>query len=143
MRCVDVNVLVYAHRLEADRHAEFRAWLDAARFGDEPLGVSDLVLAGFVRVVTHARIFKEPTPPDTALRFARLLREAPSTVALEPGERHWSIFERLCSAVAARGNTVPDSFLAALALERGATWYTADRGYARFPGLRWRHPLDA
>ena len=31
---------------------------------------------------------------------------------------------------------------AALAIERGCEWITTDRDYARFPGLRWRHPLE-
>jgi predicted nucleic acid-binding protein len=35
---------------------------------------------------------------------------------------------------------VSDAFDAALAIELGAEWITADRDYARFPGLRWRHP---
>ena len=34
-----------------------------------------------------------------------------------------------------------DAFLAALAIESGSEWITTDRDYARFPGLRWRHPL--
>ena len=35
-----------------------------------------------------------------------------------------------------------DAYHAALALEHGAELLTADRDFARFPGLRWRHPLD-
>jgi uncharacterized protein len=61
---------------------------------------------------------------------------------LAPGERHWSIFAELCRRTGAVGNVVPDAFLTALALEQGATWVTADRTFARFPGLRRRHPLD-
>ena len=37
----------------------------------------------------------------------------------------------------------PTPLPAALAIENGAVLYTADRGFARFPGLRWCHPLDA
>jgi hypothetical protein len=59
-----------------------------------------------------------------------------------PGERHWEIFTRLCRGTDAKGNVVPDAYLAALAIEAGAEWVTTDRDYARFPGLRWRHPLD-
>jgi predicted nucleic acid-binding protein len=32
-------------------------------------------------------------------------------------------------------------YLAALATEHGATWVTTDRGFARFPSLRWTTPL--
>lgn len=61
---------------------------------------------------------------------------------MSPGERHWEIFTRLCRSARARGNLVPDAYLAALAIESGTEWITTDRDYARFPGLRWRHPLD-
>lgn len=59
---------------------------------------------------------------------------------MAPGERHWSIFTGLCRDVAARGNTIPDAYLAAIAIEQSATWVTADRGFARFPDLRVEHP---
>lgn len=143
MRCVDVNVLVYAHRPEAPNHVEFRSWLEEARAGHEPLGLSDLVLSGFVRIVTHPRIFREPSPLPVALDFVDALRRSPAASFVAPGERQWSIFVDLCRAVEARGNVVADAFLAALAIEQGATWVTADRSFGRFPGLRWQHPLDA
>lgn len=40
------------------------------------------------------------------------------------------------------GNLVPDAYLAALAIESRAEWITADRGFVRCPGLRFRHPLE-
>lgn len=143
MRCVDVNVLVYAHRPESEGHEAFRGWLDAARAADEPLGLADIVLSGFIRVVTHPRVFREPSPLPIALDFVEALRAAPGSRMLNPGERHWAIFRDLCTATSATGNRVPDAYLAALVIENGATWVTADRGFARFPGLRWTHPLQS
>lgn len=142
MRGVDVNVLVYAHRSDTEDHRAFRAWLDDARQGEEPLAVSDMVLSGFIRVVTHPRVFADPTPAEQAWAFAEAIRSCPAAVQFAPGKRHWDIFRRLCVATGARGNQVPDAFLAALAIESNATWMTADRGFARYPGLRWAHPLD-
>lgn len=138
----DVNVLVYAHREDAPDHARYRDWLEGVVNGPEAFGLSDLVLSGFVRVVTHPRVFARPTPADRALAFADALRSAPSRVRIEPGDRHWEIFERLCLEAGATGNLVPDAWLAALAIESGSDWITTDRDYARFPGLRWRHPLS-
>jgi hypothetical protein len=51
------------------------------------------------------------------------------------------IFRDLCRAANAKGNLIPDAYLAALAIECGGEWVTMDREYARFPGLRWRSPL--
>lgn len=142
MRFVDVNVLVSAHRPESPDHAGFRSWLDEARTADEPLGLGDLVLSGFLRVVTHPRVFKTPTPLDVAVEFVAALRSTPNVVGMLPGDRHFNIFLRLCRDIGARGNDVPDLYLAALAIETGSTLWSADRSFARVPDLHWRHPLD-
>lgn len=141
MRCVDVNVLVNAHRSDGHRHTEFRDWLERARRADEPLGLVDVVLSGFLRVVTHPRVFRDPTPLLDALEFVDSLRVTPNAMRVQPGERHWSIFRGLVETSEARGNLVADAFLAATCIEQGATWYSADRDFARFDGLDWRHPL--
>jgi predicted nucleic acid-binding protein len=39
------------------------------------------------------------------------------------------------------GNLTSDAHLAALAIEHGATLYSADVDFSRFPGLRWVDPL--
>jgi len=139
---LDVNVLVYAHREDSPDHPAYRAWLEEAVSSDAPFGMADIVLSGFLRIVTHARVFTDPTPIDRALAFADALRSRINRVRVAPGERHWEIFSRLCHAAGIRGNLVPDAYLAALAIESGSEWITTDRDYSRFPGLRWRHPLD-
>ena len=141
MILVDVNILVYAHRPEAVRHEEYRHWLQDVLNGDQAYGMADLVLSGFLRIVTHPGICKDPTPVQTALSFVSQLRNRPNCVRIHPGPRHWEIFERLCTAAHARGNLIPDAYLAALAIESGCEWITTDRDYSRFPGLRWRCPL--
>lgn len=88
-------------------------------------------------------MFDPPAPIEQALAFADALRDQPTAVLLGPGPRHWGIFERLCLEAGAKGNLVPDAYLAALAIESGAELITTDRDFARFPGLRWRHPLSA
>ena len=75
------------------------------------------------------------------MRFAETIRCCPQCVNVEPGPRHWEIFTGLCKAAGVKGTLVPDAYFAALAIESGCEWITADRGYSRFPGLRWRHPL--
>ncbi|HLG01702.1 MAG TPA: type II toxin-antitoxin system VapC family toxin [Acidimicrobiia bacterium] len=142
MRCIDVNVLVNAHRVDAPHHDDHRRWLDHARQDHEPLGVTDLVLSGFLRVVTHPRVFREPTPLAVAIDFVEALRSSPAVTSIAPGDRHWAIFIDLCRTGDARGNLIPDAFLAALAIENSATLVTADRGFRRFDGLRLENPAD-
>lgn len=141
MQLVDVNVLVYAHRNDAVDHSTYRAWLDAWIESDAAFGMSEQVLQGFVRVVTHPRVFVRPTPLEMALEFAESIRSRPNCFPVRPGERHWGIFTRLCREAGAGGNLVADAWLAALAIESGSEWITTDRHFSRFRGLRWRHPL--
>jgi len=136
-------VLVYAHRRDADRHAEYRGWLERVMNADQAYGVADLVLSGFLRIVTHPKVFKQPTPLPQAAAFCAALRSRPNASLLSPGQRHWQIFTELCTEVGARGNLIPDAYLAAIAIETDSDWITTDRDYRRFSGLRVRHPLDS
>ncbi|WP_089945982.1 type II toxin-antitoxin system VapC family toxin [Candidatus Entotheonella palauensis] len=141
MILVDVNVLVYAHREDVNDHSAYHAWLHDVVTGNQAYGMSELVLSGFLRVVTHPRIFDPPSPLTDALAFTQAVRTQPHCVRIVPGPRHWDIFEELCQLSGARGNLIPDAYFAALAIESGSEWITTDRDFGRFPGLRWRHPL--
>jgi hypothetical protein len=138
----DVNVLVYAHRPAARQHARYRRWLENVLASEAAFGVADHVLAGVIRVVTHPAVLSDATPPEIALDFVEQIRSSPNCLIVQPGDRHWRIFAQLCRRTGARGNLVPDAFLAALAIEAGAELITTDRDFARFPGLRWRHPFQ-
>ena len=136
MRLADVNVLVTAFRDDAPGHKVCRGIVESMVDGQLPFGVSDLVLSGFLRVATHPRVFDPPAPADVALAFAEAYRSASNAVPVAPGPRHWEVFARLCAEAGVTGNAVPDAYFAALALESGCEWVTADRGFRRFPGLR-------
>lgn len=136
----DVNVLVHAHREDSILHDPCLRWLTETLESDRAYGVSELVLSGFLRVVTHPRVFAVPTDITMALLFVEQVRSRPNCVVLHPGTRHWPIFAQLCRSASVRGNLVPDAFLAALAIESGSRWVTTDRDFARFPGLSWIHP---
>jgi uncharacterized protein len=138
----DVNVLVYAHRRDTSDHDVYRAWLESVLNADSAYGMSDLVLSGFLRVVTHPRVFSHPSSLPDAMAFANQLRDQPNCVPVVPGRAHWRIFSRLCSEANVKGNLVPDAYYAALAIEHGCEWATTDRDFSRFNGLKWRHPLS-
>jgi len=142
MRCIDINVLVYAHRTELPDSDAYSAWIEESRVARELLAVPSLVVSGFVRLVTNRRIFPDPTPMSMAWDLVHKLRESDSVEILEPGPRHLALFEELCVHANATGNLVTDAYIAAMAVERGATLYSADRDFARFDGLRWKHPLN-
>ncbi len=138
----DVNVLLYALREDSDRHSEYRSWLHAALNGPERVALFEPVLAALMRIGTHPSIYRTPTPRPIVDAFVDGCLAAPAALALRAEAGHWAGFRELCRRTDCRGNLVPDAYLAALALEHNCTFVTTDRDFARFPRLRWRHPLD-
>lgn len=135
MILLDVNVLVYAARREFVDHDRAHAWLGAALTGDEPVAVTDEVLAGAIRLLTHHRVLRTPLSGDAALAYCRAVRSAPAVLVPTPSARRWSLFERLVAGLGLRANDVPDALLAATAMDLGARVATFDRGFRRFPDL--------
>ncbi|MGH3601234.1 MAG: TA system VapC family ribonuclease toxin [Pseudonocardiaceae bacterium] len=133
----DVNVLVYAFRREVDQHGRYAAWLAAMVAGADELALHDTVLAGAVRLATHPRIFADPAPMPVALDFIARIRGAQRARWLPSSDAAWTELELLTSQDRGlRGNLVPDALLAALARTHRCRIATADRGFARFPGVR-------
>jgi toxin-antitoxin system PIN domain toxin len=138
MRMPDVNILVYAHREEAREHRRYAEWLMECATGAEPFALSEPVLHGFVRVVTNPRIFDPPSTCEQAFRFLNALLARPACILIRPGPRHWPIFHQLCTSSRISGKLVADAVHAAVAIESGCEWVTADTDFSRFaPPLRW------
>jgi uncharacterized protein len=138
----DVNVLLQAFMPLSPHHALCRQLVEETVETQEAFGVSDLVLSAVVRIATNPKVFKPPASPKRAFEFADVLRDHPKAVLVAPGMRHWRIFRDLVEATDTRGSNTTDAYLAALAMEHGCEWWTADRDFARFPGLKWRHVLE-
>ena len=141
MRMPDVNVLVYAHRRDEAFHDPYRDWLEALVRSDEPFALSPLVAGGFLRIVTHRRIYTEPTPLAQALATIETLATRSNCRVVGPGPRHLELVAGACRAARATGKLVADACHAAVAIEGGCEWVTRDGDFARFEGcgLRWRH----
>jgi predicted nucleic acid-binding protein len=56
---------------------------------------------------------------DEAFGFFDDLLGQPHCQLVEPGERHWDIFRRLCIETDIRGSRVSDAWFVALAIEMG------------------------
>ena len=141
MMLVDTNVMIYAHRRDVPRHQEYREWLQQLVDGPQPYAVSDFAIAGMVRVVTNPRIFRQPATIAEALDFADMIRHQPHARLVNPGPGFWQIFSSLCRQAQVRGDLVPDTYLAALAIEHGCEVISDDKDFDKFPGLRWSRPL--
>lgn len=137
----DVNVLLAGFRADHVHHSAAREFLNGARAGGRTLGLSDVALASVVRLATNSRVFVRPDTVDAVAEYIDALLEPPAQL-VRAGDSHWPRFVDLCRRLALRGNLVPDAYLAAIALEQGAELVTFDRGFGRYPGLRWRSLLD-
>ena len=142
MQSPDVNVLVSAFREDATHHRLCRTWLVGASCGRDQIGLSELVLSGVLRVLTHRRVFHPPTPNEAATAFVDALLAQPASVALRPGSGHWHIFRSMSATLRLTGNRIPDAYHAALAIEHGCEWVTLDRGFSAYSGLRLVNLLD-
>ena len=142
MRLPDVNVLLAGFRVDHVHHGLAYEFLEEARSGNQPLGLSDFALTSVLRMATNSRVFIEPDSADAVIEYIDVLLEAPGEL-LRTGSTHFSRFTALCRSLQLRGNLIPDAYLAALAFEQGAELVTFDRGFGRYPGLRWRCLLDS
>jgi toxin-antitoxin system PIN domain toxin len=137
----DVNVLLAGFRPDHVHHRPARAFLDDARSQTITLGVSDGALTSLVRLATNPRVFVQPDTIDDVLDYIDALLDPPVQI-ITAGPGHWRRFAGLCRELNLRGNLVPDAYLAALAFEQRAELVTFDRGFGRYPRLRWRCLLD-
>ncbi len=140
MDFLDVNVLINAYRPDAKDHIVVAKYVNGLIVGAEPFAIASVSLSALLRIATHSKIFIPPSPIDDVLKFIDQLKALSHCLIVEPGDRHWDLFVDLCRKGQAQGNLISDAYLAAMAIEIGAELVTDDRGFARWPGLRWRHP---
>jgi uncharacterized protein len=129
----DVNVLVAASRSDHPHHATARAWLEQALINagqGTPFTLQPMVIASFLRLVTHPKIFIQPTPMSEALRFVDALLSAPG-VEQPALAAEWPQFRKLCADKALAANDVPDAWLAAAVIHQGEHVISFDADFKR------------
>ncbi len=129
----DVNVLVAASRADHPHHAAAHAWLLSAMEGARtgvPLGLLGTVVASYLRLVTHRKVFVEPTPMASAIAYVDALLQRPG-VALLAMQDEWAPLKKLCLELDLRDNEIPDAWIAASVLQRQETLATFDRDFVR------------
>ena len=141
MILVDTNLLVYARVSSLPQHEAARNWLEG-RLNDRPrVGLPWPSLLGFLRIVTNSRIFERPDSIRAAWAQVEAWLDRPNVWIPQPAEGHAAILGRLLTHAAGGANLIPDTHLAALAIEHGLTVCSTDGDFARFPELRWVNPL--
>jgi toxin-antitoxin system PIN domain toxin len=132
----DVNVLLNASDQTAHHHAIARRWLETALSSSERVGLTWLVLLGFLRVSTNPRVYDHPLTVTDALDLIDEWIDLPSTGIVAPMSSHQAVLRGLIEAAGTAANLTTDAHLAALAIEHGATLATFDGDFHRFSGLK-------
>ncbi|HXQ22345.1 MAG TPA: type II toxin-antitoxin system VapC family toxin [Candidatus Acidoferrales bacterium] len=138
----DINLLLYAYNEALPQHAAARAWWKNLMTNERAVAIPWAVSFGFIRLATHPALFRDPLPPLEALERVQGWLTRPHVHILEPGGRHLSIVESLFSATGVAGSLTTDTHLAALAIEHQCELHSNDGDFGRFPGLRWRNPIE-
>lgn len=141
MIVIDVNLLLYAYSNPSPRQERARGWLEMVLSGGELVGLPWQVVSAFIRIATNTELPQLRRPAEEAVRVVDEWLRQENIRILLPSDGHWSLFRRMIVEGQATGDLVSDAELAALTIEYGGVLYTADRDFARFPGLRWVNPL--
>jgi uncharacterized protein len=132
----DVNVLVAASRKDHTHHTTALDWLEGA-LAEAPAGrgllLMPMVVASFLRLVTHPKIFVNPTPTANAVAFIDALLALPG-VHMPALGAEWSRLRELCLSKTLRANSVPDAWLAAAVREHGDHLVTFDTDFKKLIG---------
>jgi toxin-antitoxin system PIN domain toxin len=142
MILVDANLLLYAEDALSSQHALACEWWDAQLSGSAPVCLCWTVLGAFIRIGTNPRVFAHPLTLEQAIVRVESWLVQPCVRIISPAERHWTVFQQMLVKGQAVANLVTDAHLAALAVEHGCELCSTDRDFVRFPGLRWRNPLE-
>lgn len=143
MLVVDTNVLLYAADQDSEFHSRCRRLIDGLRQQPAPVFLTWSICYEFLRVSTHAKVFRMPWAPADAWRFIDALLGAPGFSLLRPTERHAAVLaQTLLELPDLRGNLMHDLHTAVLMREHGVSRiYTRDADFHRFPFLSVVDPL--
>lgn len=143
MILADVNLLLHAYNKQAAEYPAARRWWTAVMSGSEPVGIAWIVVLGFLRISTSRHAFRQPLSIEDAVSIVDDWFEASATELVQPTPRHWTVLREQLKTGQARSDLTTDAHLSALAIEHGATLYTTDRDFTRFPGLKFVNPLES
>jgi toxin-antitoxin system PIN domain toxin len=132
MKLFDVNVLIYAHRIDQVHHDFYREFIEDLVNGVESFGLSPLTAVGFVRIVTNPKFPNGPTPLVQALAVVDSFSTLSHCIWTPPAKRHWELTRDLCRQSSCSGKGVADAQHAAIAIEHACEWVTRDRDFEKF-----------
>jgi toxin-antitoxin system PIN domain toxin len=139
-RLVDANLVIWAHHEQFAQHPQARRWWAATLTSAPAVGIPWPTILAFVRISTHPRALSRPLDVSHAFEVVEGWLARPNVFVPVPTDRHGPLLGTMLREGKAAGNHSTDAHLAALAVEWGLEVVSADRDFARYPGLRWHDP---
>ncbi|CAN5878319.1 type II toxin-antitoxin system VapC family toxin [soil metagenome] len=137
MIAFDTNVLVYAHRREAQEHEQAFELVRSYAEGRDAWAIPWPCVYEFFSVVTNPRIWnRSATPPEAAWRQLEAWFDAPGLRLLAETAGFREVLAEFACRPRVRGPAIHDARVAALCVAHGVeTLFTRDRDFALFPEL--------
>ncbi|MBK7549684.1 MAG: PIN domain-containing protein [Rhodoferax sp.] len=140
----DVNVLLAASRKDHAHHMVAHGWLlETLETAGQKSNLSLLttVIASFLRLATHPKIFSVPTPIQHAVDFIDAILACPG-VNLLAAQDEWPRLRALCLEQNLGGNDMPDAWIAACVLQQQEILATFDKDFIRLLPANQLHLLQ-
>lgn len=127
----DVNVLVAASRADHPHHQVALSWLTETLTQTSArahLKLLTTVVASFLQLVTHPRVFAKPTPTALAIAFIDGILASPGAAMMNVQDE-WPKLRALCLDKKLTANALPDAWIAACVLQNKEILATFDRDF--------------
>jgi toxin-antitoxin system PIN domain toxin len=140
---VDTNILVYAHRRDAEFHAVAAGQVKALAEGRSAWAIPWPCLHEFFAISTHPKIYDPPSTRSQAIAQIDTWLASPTLSVLSEPASYWNQLKSVLATGKVIGSMVHDARIAALCSAHGVReLWSADRDFGRFsPVLSVRNPL--
>lgn len=143
MIAVDTNILVYAHRRDAEFHAAAAERIKALAESKSAWAIPWPCLHEFFAISTHPKIYDPPSTLTQAIAQIDAWLASPSLSVLDEPTGYWDRLKTMLKAGKVIGSMVHDARIAALCVAHGVReLWSADRDFGRFGSpISVRNPL--
>ena len=141
MICPDVNLLPYATFTNFPQHERAKQWWNGALSSPKPVGIGHVIILGFVRLSTSAKVFSTPLTVEQAIEVVDGWLSQPNVQMIAPSESHWENLKAMLRSSHAGSNLTTDAHIAALAADYGLVIHSNDADFSRFPNIKCVNPF--
>jgi len=140
---VDTNILVYAHRRDAEFHSAAAERIKLLAEGKSAWAIPWPCLHEFFAISTHPRIYDPPSTQSQAIAQIDAWLASPSLSVLSESAGYWDRLKTTLTAGKVIGSMVHDARIAALCAAHGVReLWSADRDFGRFgSAISVKNPL--